>query len=88
MLRTLLALQVSNTEQQLAHHTGSVDTRVALAVIDVRPTVWVSKSHHTRACVAIDDVLWNSFHKREQKTKLCNHLWSKMVADLPHAQTT
>ena len=45
------------TEQQLPHHTGAIDTRVALAVVDVCPAVWVSKSHHTRARVSIDDVL-------------------------------
>ena len=76
------------TEQQLPHHTGAIDTRVALAVVDVCPAVWVSKSHHTRARVSIDDVLWNSFHIRKQQTKLYNHLWSKIVTDLPHAQTT
>ena len=76
------------TEQQLAHHTGAIDTRVSLAVVDVCLTVGAGKAHHTCAHVSIDDVLWNSFHIRKQQTKLYNHLWSKMVTDLPHAQTT
>ena len=49
----------------LAHHTGAVDTRISLTVIDVCLTVGTGKADHTCALVSID-VLWYSFHIREQ----------------------
>lgn len=41
----------------LPHHTVSIDTRVALTVIDVCLTVSASKANHTCAFVSIDNVL-------------------------------
>ena len=50
----------------LAHHTVSMDTRVALTVIDICLTVGAGKADYTCALVSIDNVLWYSFHIREQ----------------------
>ena len=50
----------------LAHHTVSIDTRVALTVVDVCLTVGASKAQNTCACISIDNILWNSFQIREQ----------------------
>ena len=56
---SLVRAIVAHTVQQLAHHTVSMETRVALTVIDVCLTVGAGKSDHTCALISIDNVLWN-----------------------------
>ena len=41
----------------LAHHTGAMDTRVTLTVVDICFTVGAGKADHTCALVSIDNIL-------------------------------